>query len=468
MTKRKQDAVEASNKRLRGNSYEQYQHTDADVLADITRQYRNNIKLTINGLTHADTFQRYVSANTPVQPALVGPVTQSICHDDASRPAYTNLNLADPANQMRVQTAVTNAIRPLTAATFNELDKIKKEISALDTLLKAPDRKFSNEDIAANLETKRAKGEAAIKAQHAEEVQKLTTYFDNHAHPNHPQGLTAAQLTALKTETLASLKTEQTKQIDDFNADINKSVTTLNNMRVNYYNTEALESQRQFGDKTMRDAINLRASQGQPVVMGSDGHNISIEGLKLSDIKVNNQRLLHCFSGRNVRITKNAKGEESGFEFELNRWLGLATVSDLYKGTKATKALTGEFTNVAQALKAEGFENITCKSDHPDEETAKLIARCQYEAALRAGFDKDKVKLKVNGKDVSPESIFSASQLKRVHDNYDKKVANDKAVLGPQKAKDSTAEQAAINKAVQTIVEGREPGVAPDAGLRPA
>ncbi len=442
-----------------GNGYEQYANTNSHVLARITSMYRDKLKLTINGLTHAETFRKYENLNTPVAGAAAPPLTGRICDaDPASGSLFAGL---DPVKKDAVRDNVTAAVKPH-ATTSTQLNKIKGEIIALDNLLNA--RKFSNEDIAGYLTTKKKEGIEAIKAQHKMEVEGITNYFDV---PNPHGTLTAGEATALKTEALAKLATEQREQITNFSKDLDKSINTLNNMRTEFFNMEAVESQRLHGDKAMRDAINAKALVGgSGVSMGSNGRTISIEGIKLSDIKDGaNNRMLHTFGGQNVRITKDKDGKESGFEIDISKWLGFSTVHDWYRNEKGRKALTAAFTNTAQALKAMGKEEVTCKATHPDEETAKLIARSLYEGALRGGFDRDKVKLKVNGKDTPPHDLFTPLELKQIHDRDEMRSKSLKEVIGPDKAADAKAAQTAIDAEVQEIVENSIAGVAPPVDL---
>jgi hypothetical protein len=441
-----------------GDKKERIRHTTPEFLAEKTKYYRDKYKFQIHGI-NAQAFTDYYNlgvkhshipaAGTSYFDSL-NTSQQKLVTDICGAGKGGSFDTANPTDQKALKDGIAQALQrsgPTPTDPVDPITKVHREVEALTKLIKDPDRKFANEDIAENLQAKLKAGAEAIELQHKQETTKIIDLFNK---------APLAGNIPLQEETLKNLKAAQAEQLTKFKSEIEKSIKVLNNVRNDYYNVEAIESHRQVGDKQMRDAINAAITARVPPGMSYMGpSSISVEGLKLRELreeKDKNNRLFHTFGGRNVKIESKGGKEVYSMDGE-NRWLSF---HNKYFFDRES-ALSADWTNIALALKADGHKNVTINADCTYEPKALKIARLQFEGACRAGFSPENIKINVNGKTLSKDDIFKGphqSDLKRCIAAYEKRLAHDNEVVGPPPRGDKTV-QAEIDKAVQEEVASK-------------
>jgi len=108
---------------------------------------------------------------------------------------------------------------------------------------------------------------------------------------------------------------------------------------------------------------------------------------------------LTALSGKKITVT--ADGQGLGFSMDFPR-----PIFDPGYYTSSQHNTKGDLLSMAELVKATGAKSIigTITCDNP--KMARRLAQEAYEAALEAGFDKDKITISMNGQEMTAETLF--------------------------------------------------------------
>jgi hypothetical protein len=312
-------------------------------------------------------------------------------------------------------------------ATFRQLaDKVPGELKARALI-----------DLMAELKNDAIK---AIEIQQKNERKLLEDQFEDpdfQANLTQVLGLNSkSDLDTVKTNMLKDLETNQKKQLDDFKASTTKSETTLHkaaaaeqsellfiaNLHKN--NKEMRQRIIDIAEQKRQKAIQEAIARGEtpppspPTVTATIG--ASANGMVLSGITMADIGTIKTLSGKYDIVP--VPGQAGSYTMDM----GMTLFNPRYYQDPRQNVLA-DFTLMAQAVRASGFEKIKLEMDFDPQEVALERARQAYEAAVNSGFppqkgdksDKnpDNIVIMVNGKEMRVNEIFKGheGELQRIH-----------------------------------------------------
>ena len=312
-------------------------------------------------------------------------------------------------------------------ATFRQLaDKVPGELKARALI-----------DLMAELKNDAIK---AIEIQQKNEKKLLEDQFkdpDFKANLTQVLGLNSkADFDTVKANMLKDLEANQKKQMDEFKASTTKSETTLHKAAAaeqsellfiaNLHKNNAemrqiiIDKANAKHQKEIQDAV-ARGEQPPPgatATIGASANGMVISGLTMADIGT-----IKTLSGKYDIVP--VAGQAGSYTMDM----GMTLFNPRYYQDPRQNVLA-DFTLMAQAVRASGFEKIKLEMNFDPEEVAMERARQAYEAAINSGFPKqgaedkknpDKITILVNGKPMRAAELFKdhKTELERIHGKAD-------------------------------------------------
>ncbi|HHF7374782.1 hypothetical protein [Legionella bozemanae] len=347
----------------------------------------------------------------------------------------------DPAEKKEVRTKLEGLLKPQKFYTDaqetykDSMEFFKKRVNQIPEL--------SVEQIRGYLEQINQRGRKAIEAQQKKELE------DFKAELNTPEfskkiekalGKTPDEVEKIKKDLIAEMEKNHTDQLTAFNDSAKANLTILDKAsaleKKRLIFTGQLESWQDQLSSSQRDEMEremalARAESLKRRGMEAPTRNtrayVDCEKGTISAINPEDLNFIISLSGKKLHHTKGKDGEPG---------LWTATMPSrilspfYYLSNKELPKV--DMLTMAQAVRASGFDSITMTINFEDEKTRKQRARQAYEAALEAGFEpgplpgeekkdeKEQVRgihLKDgSGKEIKPEEIFSASELRLLHE----------------------------------------------------
>lgn len=347
----------------------------------------------------------------------------------------------DPAEKKEIRTKLEELLKPQKFYTDaqetykDSMEFFKKRINKVPEL--------SVEQIRGYLEQINQRGRKAIEAQQKKELE------DFKAELNKPDfatkiekalGKTPEEVEKIKTDLIAEMEKKHSEQLAAFNDSAKENLTKLDKAsaleKKRLIFTGQLESWKDQLSDSQRDEMEreielARAENLKRRGMEAPARNtrayVDCEKGTVSAINPEDLNFIISLSGKKLQHTKGKEGEPG---------LWTATMPSrifapfYYLSNKELPKV--DMLTMAQAVRASGFDSITMTINFDDEKTRKQRAKQAYEAALEAGFapgplpgeekkdEKEQVRgihLKDgSGKEIKPEEIFTASELKKLHD----------------------------------------------------
>ena len=218
-----------------------------------------------------------------------------------------------------------------------------------------------------------------------------------------------AEIDAAHNRMMNDLKGSHTAQLAEFEKSATASVTALHTAAASEMSQLLFIANLRKNNVEMQQKIaELAALKRQQagfdplnttVTVGIDKDQISLAGITVADLGT-----ITSITGKEIR--QDGKGNFSmtmeGYSIAspLSSLKYLAYSQDPRQNVKADMLL------MAQAVKACGYDKITMNVNFENPTVANTRARQTYEAAILAGFPKDKIVIMVNGKEMKHEDIF--------------------------------------------------------------
>lgn len=347
----------------------------------------------------------------------------------------------DPAEKKEVRTKLAEILQPQKFYTDaqetykDSMEFLKKRINQIPEL--------SVEQIRGQLEQINQRGRKAIEAQQKKELE------DFKAELNKPDfskkiekalGKTPEEVEEIKKNLIKEMEETHSKQLNAFNDSAKANLTILDkasaleNKRLIF--TGQLESWKDQLSASQRDKMEqemMRAREdslkrrGMEAPARNTRAYVDFEKNTVSAINPEDLDFIISLSGKKLHHTKGKEGEPGLWTASMPSRI----LSPFYYLSNKELPKVDMLT-MAQAVRASGFDSITMTINFDDEKTRKQRARQAYEAALEAGFppgllpgeekkdEKEQVRgihLKDgSGKEIKPEEIFSANELRLLHE----------------------------------------------------
>ncbi|KTD61426.1 hypothetical protein [Legionella spiritensis] len=290
-------------------------------------------------------------------------------------------------------------------ATTQANDKFKQEMEAVSRLLTQEPREFNAQAIASYLQGVKGEADAAIKAQHKQELENLENKFNDPTFINHLKagtGLDDEQVSDLHEEMKKALEKKQQETLAAFNKEVNKDITALHEEsrkeieRITYL-AGIYENEK---NRAAIDELAKKNQSQEPTTaqIGIDSNgSATLKGIKVTDLPV-----IYSFTGRTIKPQN-----DGSFAIQFPKWNLL-----YYRNHN----MVYDMTNMAAAVRASGHDSITMSVNHKgqkgadgkmDEKYVMEMGRNAYEGALKAGFPPDKISIEVNGRVVKKEELFA-------------------------------------------------------------
>ncbi len=284
----------------------------------------------------------------------------------------------------------------------------------------------------------------AIKVQQQAEKNRLEAQFqDPEFRTNLSQALNLnsdADIDVVKTNMIADLEANQKKQLDAFEKSTTASQTTLHKAAAAEQSELLFIANLHKNNAPMRKEIERLAEQnrkkaeqdalakGLPppghavgVVLGANENGMTLSGVTIADLGI-----IKTISGK--YDIKPVPGKPGSFSMDMGseKFFGATLFNPRYYQDPRQNVLT-DFTLMAQAVRASGFEKIKMEMDFQPQEVALERARQAYMAAINSGFpaqaipkdeknNPDKIVIMVNGKEMRADELFGTNELKKINE----------------------------------------------------
>ncbi|MCL9682546.1 hypothetical protein [Legionella maioricensis] len=376
----------------------------------------------------------------------------------------------------KAQTDYTESV-----ATFRQLaDKVPGELKARALI-----------DLMAELKDDAIK---AIKLQQKNERALLEEQFkDENFKANLSKVLSLnspSDIDVVKGNMLKDLEANQKKQLKAFEDSTTKSETTLHKAAAaeqsellfiaNLHKNNAEMRQRiiDIAEQKRQKAIQDAIAKGEtpppspPAVTATIG--ASANGLVLSGITMADIGTIKTLSGKYDIVPVPGQAGSYTMDMGSSALFGATLFNPGYYQDPRQNVLA-DFTLMAQAVRASGYEKIKLEMDFEPEEVAKERARQAYEAAINTGFPRqvspksdknpDNIVIMVNGKEMRADELFKGheSELQRIHGNANRVAEELKSISQIPKGavdlapiKNTMNEIRAANKQAKQEAENQE------------
>lgn len=237
---------------------------------------------------------------------------------------------------------------------------------------------------------------SAIKAQHAQEKDKLTKLFDETQGPESVAfrnemktalGCSDAQLNAIKNEMISELTKSQNEELKKFEKSLQDDANKLfKRAEQEWYRLSFLGQRYSISSNSIFSKQLSKEIEAISAKANQHGENLSIGTGKKGSALLKNvdpaKLQTHItLSGKTLQA-----GEDGSLSTQFRRWF--QSDADIYE----------TITSMAEEMKARGCESITIRVNNAtDPKLAAEIGRKAYESAILAGFDPKKITIEVNG-----------------------------------------------------------------------
>lgn len=292
-------------------------------------------------------------------------------------------NPAPDSAAENVRNALTEALKQTDA--FKIAQKaFNSEVSHIpDLILAKPDR-FHPGVIASTLLEIKGEAADAAKALQSHKKTELTNLFANEEFKTNFKectGCSDAELDALKNEMLETLDKTHQEQLKKLEDSLNESANTLfEGLKKEFERVSFLGY---WANRSASMKAEMLALAQQGAQKANDPAFIELNGetgdATLKNVSVRKLTKLKTLGGNAISINGN-------------------TFSITLKGYFKTKgSVYQELIGLAYALNAAGYDAIILNVSNSNPKKAAELGRRAYEAAVRAGFDLEKITINVNG-----------------------------------------------------------------------
>lgn len=299
------------------------------------------------------------------------------------------------------------------AADYEETAKVFGEL-----LKKNPP--FKAQQIYQTMKNLADEGVKAIKAEHKYEIDTLTKLLDSEPFKTslNAQGITdsegtkktmlkeleathVAQEKAFTDSTQASLKTLQNASTIEMNRLVFLATLSDNSEKMRQTIKEAAAKK----DEENKNTPNYKPSP----LLGITGGKASANDPNIGVIKLTDLDTFYTQTGkqftRKIEKEKDKDKEIFTMEFGIKKFADLADLTYYLLGDK----VESDMTTLARAVKAGGHEYLEIDIDFKNQDTAMQRTKQAYNAGVEAGFDPDKIKIRINGEVKAAKDLFASN-----------------------------------------------------------
>lgn len=262
----------------------------------------------------------------------------------------------------------------------------------------------------------------AIKKQQEEEIKRLESAFGDPADDSQ-----SAAHQENKKKALGELKKHHQQQLKSFQDGLNKRLDKMERQAKQqedsaFYTLYMANASKKWRDEIERQHLQNKAnknnSQGASVTVSQDGSDLRAQ---LSGFDIKQMKVIESITG--LKITRDGNRLHVTFPGLLGSlWERLRHPQRTLSYAGAKVELANNLLCLAGAMRASGEESIEMSLSHNDPDTAALMGREGYAACIRAGFDPNKITIKVNNEKKTVAELFKGkeSELDLLNDERSK------------------------------------------------
>lgn len=272
----------------------------------------------------------------------------------------------------------------------------KESMGAFQKLL-AGDKKFHVQELNGLLEEITNNTRTTLEDRQKDEINQLEALFEDETfQANLTAALDLPEDEAENTEALAAVKESMrkdlenahTKQLDDFNKEVDNAKVELHKAAEQQLKAFLFMADLSKNDPKMQAMIEQLAEKNRSGATNVSVH-ISEDRADISCVNLDQLTFIQRLGGGKITPKKDDEGNlvyslDMGMKFTNPRYY----FNDHHKKDMET---------MAQAIRASGSETITMSLTFKNEKVAEERARQAFEASLKSGFPPEKINIKVNG-----------------------------------------------------------------------
>lgn len=328
----------------------------------------------------------------------------------------------DPASKQAAKAIKDSLVKAFTVLPKTETatKDFATNIETLNDMMKKSP--LAIEAVANHLHVIKSDALSAIKLQQEDDKTKLEALFKDPAFNQNlikSLNLSENELPKVQKNMLDALEKQAKQELSQFDTILNTELLKLHSNNMNeLYRIGFLANVRNINDFNQAIFNNIakqKAPPGQPLQVGQDS---AVQADDFKDLSI-----AQLFSPTDVKSNigkiKTLTGldmtyDGKTFTVELPKW------GPYYHDTH--DKMLYDMNLVAQAVRASGHDSITMSVNYPasekDEDQSKRefvmeMGRKAYHSALMAGFEPDKIAVKVNGKVMSADELFASHPAER-------------------------------------------------------
>ncbi|WP_157698234.1 hypothetical protein [Legionella clemsonensis] len=366
------------------------------------------------GVSGTDSFNAYNKERAKGLHDLLGFQVDTGKKDDKNKPItqpalagehWDKLQEKDNTHALSVKNAIKDALAE-TPALKKALEQFNSDMKMLNERVKnppipgTPEEKHVYNSLIKNLPgiLHAAKVEAmdAIKA-HQEAAKEKIKDLDKDSFKK-GTGLTSDEEVDEAIKELAEvLEKTNSAKLKEFETTFNESIiSTHKTLQKEYDRIAFLAAMRNSNNKELKEVqmgiAHLADENKKRLGLTDDQINMGLvpSGSKLSNINVKDFKDLEDFPLKTITGRKIKIEEDGSFNITLPKF-------GLIYYNRRDQYVDYDLQSLAEAFKAAGNDTVTISVDYKNTEEAEEYARKMYEACINAGFEPDKINIKVNG-----------------------------------------------------------------------
>lgn len=291
--------------------------------------------------------------------------------------------------------------------------KFDSKMKAIDALIDK-DEGFNLHAMGAYIQKQKGKVHNAINTDHQAQIAKIDALTND---LKTAYGMSDADITGLKT----AIEDSNKKELEKLEASINDHINAMHQFaEIEYWRIAYLATMWKESTPMRNEMARLAAEKDT-----EDRGNLEVE--------INPQSQLARFknlSPKDLTVMQTITNTEIRHKPGTDDFvMTLPKFGILYY---RSEKMALDLLSVAIAVRACGYTSITNSVQYEDKKFAMKIARAQFEAAVKAGFDPEKITTKVNGEEVTVKDLFNnrTNKLELLKQEYKAQLEIIKQITG--------------------------------------